>query len=323
MTVDHTSSAEHSDLQYWDRFAKGAILGALGRLAPAVALHVTLAPYRRWVGIEPYAGGLGRLGRRLYCGLFDATVALLVDGYSELTGTRMKTTDGSVALMFIRVLSAIDDEIDRRIAADEAVDLANVLDGGIVAARLRSWDDLGRRLPNFEAVMSQYWEVGRLHFDSYVQRLGSPEFRTDLPSQLAAIELDSGEQLQWLVRTWAMFHEEPVSDAALQEFFAIGVAGKLADDLADFRVDLAHGSPNVLFALLARHDSELATAIAAAASDERMDLEWWRTHCKRSFRDFTRIYRRYNDGLTAAGLRRASYLMILPVVRGLARVPRR
>jgi len=310
-------------LTRWDEFGRWQILCAVARLAPSATRHVALRPYRRQLFIEPYEGPLGGLGRRLYCGLLDATVALLVTGYGELTGHRLRSVDGAVAVMFIRVLSALDDEIDRRLVSGESLALDDVLQGPIVSVRIRSWQDFARRFAAYGSVMRRYWEVGREHFAPYVARLSSEQFRRDTQAQLAAMRIDSGQQLQWLVRTWAAFNGHPLSERALGEFFALGVGGKLADDLADFRMDVANESVNLLYALLTHHQAEFERATSAVWAHSRLDLNWWREHCPETFEEFSRHFFEHYDLITAPSLRRACYLMVLPVVGGLARVSRR
>jgi hypothetical protein len=131
--------------------------------------------------------------------------------------------------------------------------------------------------------------------------------------------LDSGGLLVALAHVLALFHNDASADALLAQFSSVGVTGKLADDVIDFRLDVADGRPNLLLVLARGHEGEYARAMNLASRSKTAGTRWWQRNCPRTYEQFAAAYQEQQVRITSRWLRYVSELMWTPALLGHAR----
>jgi hypothetical protein len=98
--------------------------------------------------------------------------------------------------------------------------------------------------------------------------------------------------------------------AALEDFYALGLACKFADDLRDWHDDRETGAGNILLAILARYPDESQRLAHARESGLRMNEKLWNRLCPVTFTEFANLYGKYYARIRSNSLRVAADLMM-------------
>jgi hypothetical protein len=259
------------------------------------------------------------VARRLYCAYFDLVITRFLQGYKQLTGRPVGRAMGPVALLFIRALSAMDDELDRRLATGMPTSEEQILESAVVRHRLGMWDRYAIRFDADGEFTRLLCNAARAKYRQYLELISRPCFRSDPEALMAAISIDSGDQLRWLYRIIALFSGHDLSEEAEASFFALGVAGKIADDILDFEEDWRRDRSNLVYALLLADSVELSTVTGAMESGHRLTLRWWRRNCPRTLSRLESALTPYWKEVISGHHRQAVELMVLPGMLAMTR----
>ncbi len=289
----------------------------LARFAPYYARHVLLQPYR---GLSP-ADNLRELlrqpARRHQIAVYDAVLELLLNGYAELAGHPLHPETGRVAVMLTRVGFAFDDEYERRKSQQQSVRFDDLLASKQVQQRVLEWREFMNRFEVYDSIRSFLMSFVAGLYRDYADTALDTSISFD--AMLRGATLDSGGLLVALAQVVAMFHGDEPTDAMLAQFSSVGVNGKLADDVIDFRPDLLDGRPNLLLALAREEEQEQPRALSLRSADHTMGTRWWRRNCPRTYRRLVAAFEEQQTRITSRWLRYASSLMWTPALLGHAR----
>jgi hypothetical protein len=284
--------------------------------APCYARHLVLQPFRHQTDMTEHGRTLSRRFRRHRIALFDGTVDLILRGYEELGGERLRPETGLVLVLLSRLAFTIDDEFEERRSRDQSTDLLSILSAPQVDPRLREWRAFMSTYPCYPEIAEFLNKSVASLLTKYVENEDSRDLQQDFASGIVAAELDSGGLLEALAHVVAILNSSGPSERVLREVSSVGVGGKLADDVADFRLDLRAGRPNLLRALVQANPPEYATVSAAVPSDARMGLHWWRRSCPDTFTIFAAAAEQQYRQVSSHSLRRAWGLIWLPAYMG-------
>jgi hypothetical protein len=299
-----------------------AVPALLVRLLPRYLWHFAVRPYRDGWRASPV--------RRHQTAVYDAVLDIMLRGYAELAGHRLRPETGRVAVALMRIGFAFDDESERREVAGEALAFDDVFRAEPVQRRVREWRDLMVAFDNYDAI--RQFLVG--HVRGYYQAYRGDDLPADAgPADPTTEEPPPGGEfgrvlvrgvressglLVTLVHVVARLHGTEPSVETLREFSSLGATAKLADDIIDFGSDVAGGHPNLLQVLVREHGEEAAAAPAVTPGRCR-PVRWWRRHCPLTYERLLTVYGPYEARLTSPRLRFASRLMWTPAVLGHAR----
>ncbi len=282
--------------------------------APSYCYHLLTHPYRPGRSETSDTGHLARFLLRHRAALYDGCVSLILRAWSESAGVALRPDAGRVAVLITRVGFAFDDEFERRHAAGEDVTFGAVMASAALRQSLRAWRDRMESEASYGAIKAFLDQrVAQLH-GHYLER---DSVLTVEPGDVAAIvdraELDSGGFLMLLVHVTALLHGQsaPPSDLT-REVECLGAVGKLADDMIDFRADLAAGRPNILSALSLEHPAENQRVEAAVADGTRLTARWWRTQCPRTFAAYSTLCDEYLESISSRHLQIVWAMIWLP-----------
>ena len=297
-------------------FMRWLPLRLLGFL-PVYLRHLLWQPYRLGGPVEQ--GVATRILRRHRIALYDGVLNLIINGYAELTGQAVRPSAGRMVVLLTRVAFAFDDEFERRTAAGEPCGFTEIMESCTVQEHLDRWRTFMRGDPCYPQIRAFLTNrVSELHgtYLSSIGRSGIPE--RDFSSAMRGAELDSGGLLAILAQVLALHHgADQVPPAVQAQFSRLGVAGKIADDMTDFRKDVGAGRLNMLQELAATDPGEWDVALRAVrAPGVRLSANWWRRNCPRAFTEFMLVCERSHAPLTSRSLRRAWQLIWMPAYFG-------
>lgn len=292
------------------------ILLRMALFSPTYIRHFLQQPYRSKSPGQPSVGPrMPWWLRRHRIALYDGTLDLILSGYAEVSGSALRPSSGRMAVLLTRVGFAFDDQFEKRIATNTDVTFESVLESEGVQGALADWRDFMTSDPCYPAMRAFLTDfVGNLH-SKYINSVESVA-SVDVPDILDRAALDSGGLLMTLGHALALYNGETASRDVLTQLSALGIAGKIADDMADFRRDLTAQRPNILQVIASLDEEEGSIAAGAARSTIRLDANWWRMHCPRSFSIFAALCSNNYNALSSRSLRRAWILLWLPAHLG-------
>jgi hypothetical protein len=270
--------------------------------------HLLFHPFRR-VGDRPVG-----IRQRHRAALYDGVLHLMLLGYASLAGRRLRRGTGRIIVTFTRIAFAFDDEYERRRAAGSGVDFDDVFHAPEVQKRLREWRALMSAHPAYPAIRDYLQAFVRSLYRDYLT--GQRTARDEFAGLLHAATLDSGGLLVAVVTIIAMTQEVPLRDGVATQFTALGVLGKLADDMIDLRADHAARRANLLEVLIRDLPAERRAWERAVAQGERTNTVWWRRHCPRAFARYRTAGATAYAQLGSRWLRFASHLLWVPALLG-------
>lgn len=270
-----------------------------------------------------YRGGLlegGSFSGRVRVAAYDSFISLLLDGYSELAGHQVRPQTGGLIVRLNRLVAAIDDEYEARLADHRSLDFADVLGASQVQAKLVQFGDFLKPYPERRAIRNFLYERVEQNYHTYVSLSASDASKQDSDWHFQTALLDSGGLSECLAHVIGLFHGQPVAEEVAGQFFVFGMMGKLADDVIDFWDDLAANRANLLLGMLHSHPAEQkkveewAPSIPGTAI--RHGLRWWRRTCPESYADAADLVRDHRARLTSPKILLACDLVLLPAWYG-------
>jgi hypothetical protein len=288
----------------------------LARFLPYYLRHVVLQPYRGRRRMDNARELCTIPARRHQIAVYDAVLELMLKGYAELTGHPLRPETGRVAVMLTRVGFAFDDEYERRKGMHEPSEFENLLHSPQVQKRVQEWRDFMQAFGTYDRIREFLMDFVAGLYKEYADTAGGAIESVSFEVMMKGAALDSGGLLLALAHVVAQFHEVPPTAELLAQFSSLGVNGKLADDVIDFRLDFAAGRPNLLHALARTDEREYARAIGSVGSGKPMSVRWWRRNCPRTYHELVTAYEEHQNRMTSRWLRYASSLMWTPALLG-------
>jgi hypothetical protein len=167
-----------------------------------------------------------------------------------------------------------------------------------------------------ESVMGHLRSVFADYYERYIHALGSPEKDWHFTAILKGIEIDSGIQLRSMLEVVGLFNGHQPHEEVQRNFYALGMAGKFADDKVDLVRDISKNRPNLLYALISQNEAKLSALETAIEGKKRLDVDWWNKHCPDTYVEYFEYIEHYYNQISSPKLRLACDLMMLAVVIG-------
>jgi hypothetical protein len=293
------------------------LLWRVCKFLPVYIHHVLRQPYRITPTRGARRGVRARALVRHRAALFDGCLELILRAYSLTSGLRLRHGTGTVAVLLTRVAFAFDDEFERRRAERDDAEFVDIISSTALTAPLRTWRAFvegDETYPSIRAFLFDH--VAGLH-QAYLRSAASAaEPHANFEAIMDRAVLDSGGLLVLLAHVVALYQQSEAPAEVLDQFSALGVAGKLADDMTDFRKDVLGDRPNALWALTLRFPSEHAAVVAALESQQRLTATWWRRNCPQTFRAFMTSCEQSHQALQCDSLRTVWAMIWLPARLG-------
>lgn len=277
------------------------------RLLPGYGRHLLLHPYR--TGLPAATGG-----RALEIAAYDLFIGLLLAGFTEATGRRTRRGTAQLLILVNRIAFLLDDEFERRVGLEsvhfEELAKATGIEQAIVdmRAHLDATCDPVRRDRIRRALRRTVDKDYRRYATSIESRSTTPS----VDELLEDADVDCGVVMRQLAEVIGLFQGRPAPQGALDDFHALGLACRFADDLRDWRHDHMTGGANILLSLVDRHPTESRRLARAREAGVRMSERQWSRCCPDAFSEFTRLYERHYAVIRANSLRIAADLMMEP-----------
>ena len=302
---------------YWKYLSPQRRVRVLAQIVPCYVLHLTRRSYRKDLPKASLPSVADRLSSRHAAAALDVWVHQFLSAYPNVVGYRPRKESGELAICYMRFAASLNREYEYRLAAGQSLSLDRLLEDPLVAARIAEWEQFTARYTRDRVVVEFMAQDDVIaDYDSYVSITTQPGFDTDPGLQIESIRLDSGGYLSRLARLVDRFNERPSVPRALDAFFHLGMAAKLADELADLATDYAEGRYNFLLALLHQCPGERADVISRLDRALPIPVSWWTAHAPRAFGEFSQTFEAYYRSLRSAELRRICDLTMLRAVRG-------
>jgi hypothetical protein len=310
-----TASSEHG--WYWAYLSRRRQLGILARAIPRYLLHLMLRPYRKGLPREPLPDLSTRFRAQHAAAALDVWVNQLVRAYPGVSGRSANRVLGRLTVRYMRLLAVFNREYEHRLATGQPLDLAQICAVPLVALRLAEWEEFTRQYTS-EPDVIHFLSTDAVADDyaAYVAVTTQPGFDSDPALQVNSIRLDSGGYLTYLGKLIDHVSDRPSDPTTLADLFQLGMAAKLADDLADLQADYAEERYNLLLALLASHPTEMAAVSWRLDHGIPISVGQWHESAPATFRDFSRMFEGHYLSLRSKKLRRLCDLTVLRAVHG-------
>ncbi|MFK4225966.1 class 1 isoprenoid biosynthesis enzyme [Streptomyces sp. NPDC019890] len=275
------------------------------RLLPGYGRHLVFRPYR--TGLPHIPGG-----RVWEIAAYDLFLNLLLSGFAEITGRPVRKGTAQLLILLNRIAFLVDDEFERRVRKESVAfdDLAATKDIGRAVSDLRMYLDRTcdpARCDVIRQLLRRTVETDYRRYATAIEHRGTVSSVDDLLEDAA---VDCGAVMRQLAQVAGLFHGFTAPQAALDDFYALGLACKFADDLRDWRRDSDTGNGNILLTILARYPKESRRLGRARESGLQMNEKRWNRLCPEAFDEFANLYGGYYSRIRSDTLRFAADLMM-------------
>ena len=299
---------------------------------PALALHAL--PFAShcihhliWPGFRRGVGSSGSVPKRVRIAAYDAVIGLLLDGYSQLAGHPLRPQTGALIVRLNRLIGAVDEEYEHRLAGQLSLAFGAVFAAGAVQDRLTELAGFLRPYPERLAIRDFLLDRVSQHYSTYVELTESGKAERGPDWHLHSALLDSAGVAECLAHVIGLFHCMPPHNGIVGQFSCFGMLGKVADDVIDFWDDLATDRANILHGIVLRHPAEqqkvqriaeerALSGAESAGRRERTGLRWWRENCPESYSEAATLIDGHRSRLTSPRLRLAADLVLVPAWHG-------
>ena len=229
---------------------------------------------------------------------------MFLHGYQESTSYWPDQDTGLMLVLYVLLMTAADDELERRYRTGSDLDSEVIL---ATSGPTEMWTSLGSYLEATKRsddlrtfIRHEFVNVGyREYCDNLVRYTEKPTLAT--AARLA--EFDTGEVFRTAYHLIRLFNGHPHSESTAAEFYSLGMAAKYLDDIADYRQDAETDGPNLLRETLRLTPGELATVDLALTTDSPMTIDWWRLHCPITYQEYMRELSGYYGRIRSPSLR--------------------
>jgi hypothetical protein len=278
--------------------------------------HFSFKPYRESILAEVLKGNIVSYKQKVNCAIYDVMYNILLDGYVELTGYDINSYTGQMLAKINSLLGTFDEVFERRLDAKEPLDLSNVLGEESVDIKSRLFQQYLQQFECSQSIISYLNSTFENYYTTYVSTLNVELSDLDFDKLFASIELDSGIQLSALMEVVRLFNEHEPCEQINRDFYALGLAGKLIDDIVDFRRDYAKRRPNLLYMLVTQRENELEILHQSIQKNISLTTHWWAENCPISFNRYMNYIDKYFHEITSSKLKMACDIMFLPAILG-------
>lgn len=278
------------------RFSYARRVRIAARLLPFVMWHFLGRPYRLSRSAKQATRHLNdpesrRLAHDIYC-------TMLLRGYRRLTGYPVNGATGLVAVLFAIFIYTFDQQFERQRRNGTLSGYEAIIYSPPVSAIWTALAGYLRAYGRDEAVLEHVCSTFAAYYDSYCAQVGQAVTYPDYRVAVKLVEHDSGLAMQTMYHVIRLFNDHPFHSECARQFFALGMAGKYIDDIADVADDCAAGNPNLMHALVSGNKGEERIVGSAIEAGERLTLSWWSRHCPVSFNAYLRDAFRYYDQIS-------------------------
>jgi hypothetical protein len=286
----------------------------LARFAPHYVRHLLLRPFRGRPPLASLRGFVAAPARCHHIAMYDAVLELMLRGYADLAEHPLRPDTGRIAVAFTRIGFAFDDEYERREAAAESLAFDDVFASPAVLRPLQEWRELMRDVEAYPRIRDTLGAFVRRLYADYRDAHEEPAADRGFDVLVRRAAMDSGGLLVALAHVVGLLHGAPPTPAVVEEFTALGLTAKLADDIVDFAGDRRGGRPNLLDTD-ASAEAE-ARIVAALATGTRMSARWWRRNCPPEYLRIVAVYTARQAAMTSPWLAYTARLMWIPALLG-------
>lgn len=303
--------------KYYLKFSKIYVFNLLFRLFPYYLRHFFNSPHCKDVPDINYKClriPLFDIRLRNRRALYHAIRHILLDGYAELTELKLMPATGQLFFFALELTVIFDEHLEKRLETNTPLDLAQILDEPIVKQRRKDFIYYLQQFGREEIIATHLQDLFVTYYDTYTHILLQNDWQFE--EIYKAVQLDNGLWLRSLMEVICLFNEHDFQEAVLENFYAFGMVGKLADDMVDLVRDFNRGRPNLLYALICQNEAELANFQYALENRTRLTQDWWFNSCPRTYEEYFRYVEKYYDQITSQKLKLACDLLMFPAIMG-------
>ncbi|MFD5074260.1 class 1 isoprenoid biosynthesis enzyme [Streptomyces sp. NPDC058371] len=288
---------------------------ALPRTGGRTRTALRLLPlYGRHLAFHPYRTGLPHLpgGRAREIGAYDVFLHLLLSGFAEITGRSVRQGTAQLLILLNRIAFLMDDEFERRVRRESVIfdDLAATKGLSRAISDMRKHLDATCDPARSDGIRQALRATVETEYRGYATAVESRRAVPSVSDLLQDASVDCGAVMRQMAQVAALYQGFAAPQAALDDFYALGLACRFADDLRDWHCDRETGAGNVLLSILTQHPEEERRLTDAHRSGTRMNEKQWHRLCSAGFGEFTDLYSEHYARIRAKSLRIAADLMM-------------
>jgi hypothetical protein len=291
-------------------------LELLKTFVPYYFRHLIYRPHRRNISPVNYEYPHVGILKRAAESALDVIYSLMLEGYAELVGLKVRNGTGLLLKFLIEDLTRpLDDVLEDELITKDTVDIETLLE----TPKLKNPCDTLRDYTSIygvsENVIDYLHYLFSLLFEDYWNTLKKANNTREFVDVFEAVKIDNGILVADVMQVVRLFNNHDCSKDAQynlqRDFYFLGIVGKLADDIVDLKRDIKRDCINLLYALVSQNQPELQNLNTAIRSGDRLSIWWWRKYCPVSFaRYYCYIERHYNQ-ITSSKLKITANLLLL------------
>jgi len=239
-------------------------------------------------------------------------LSLALDGYVELTGTKLAPGSGQVVFLLFELARSLDEYLDQQLLAGTSPAMYEVLEVPEIQEQIiifyQHLEPFGCAVP----ILKHLRQMFAAYYDSYVKAFLTARKSLQFEDTFEVAKMDTGIWCRIVMEVVCLFNGQQIDDEILNDFYLFGMIGKFADDMVDLVSDIEKGLPNLVYTLIRHHPEEYTHLELAIKNGKRVSMAWWKKHCPLTYLDcFKHIEHAYQQ-MQSSKVRILSLLMFAP-----------
>lgn len=287
-------------------------------LLPRGLYHFIKRPYCRDVlAIDYELSQQNRKQKRGLRALYDTMFSFLLDGYVELTGTKLASGTGQMVFFLVELARRLDKYLDEYFEIGNSLAMNEILEIPEIQEQIAVFRRYLGLFGCAEPILEYLNQMFDNHYDTYIDTLKAAKNNHRFKDVFEVARTDTGIWFRSVMEMVILFNKHQMNDEVLNDFYLFGMVGKFADDMADLVADIEQGSPNLLYALIRQNPEEYAHLQFAIKKGERLNIAWWKKRCPLTYIQYFKHIEHYHQQIKSSKVRIVSMLMFVPPARGL------
>src|SRR5450759_2365185 len=215
-------------------------------LGPLYGRHLVRRPFARTLRYVPGYRRASGLSNRHRQALYDSVLECLLRAYFRELRARYSPTTGPMLTLLIDVMKHLDMYLDAAETGGQIRAVAEILDVDGIRGPYEAFKEFAATHGQSEPVIRYLRNGFESHFPTYLGNMNRATRTGDPAAILDMAKDDSGFELRALMEMAALYNSTEPSDQAGRQVYAVGMVGKLADDMVDLKRDVRDGGINLL-----------------------------------------------------------------------------
>lgn len=303
---------------YYERFNILFIISILVRFLPFFIRQLYITLFRDPIpGVDMKTDRLS-FSDWIYHSLYDSVYSMILFNSNDPSSPSFNKKSMHLIYLLRQIASSIDGDLEALLVKDEYMGMENLLD----SSRTQYYLEYLKKFQEYHQSPVDILDYSNrlLHeqMDGYIAQCKTAGTTYSVNDILECNDQDSGGWMVYLKEIIYLFNG--INGYGAKDngtLHALGMAGKLADEMIDIKRDIKDSDPNLFYAILKKYPEEKNVFIRNFSNHRTLSSRWLKKHCPKSLDEFFEIVEDYYKKIDSGRMRLACHLMFLPVIIGI------